>query len=103
MNQQTENSENKRWFAIKHKACGSMFTIEAATFYENAHRSDPTKLQCPNCGQVILTNKRLEEYANKINEYINAGEKEGISIQEICTNAGLECHISRLLSMRGNE
>jgi hypothetical protein len=78
-----EPQEGTRWFAIKHKGCGALFTIDSRTFLNSFHEPRGA-FRCPNCGEVIVKSESLDTFMEFLTQYQGLTEVfENSTIREI--------------------
>jgi hypothetical protein len=78
-----EPREGTRWFAIKHKGCGALFTIDSRTFLNSFHEPRGA-FRCPNCGEVIVKSESLDTFMEFLTQYQGLTEVfENSTIREI--------------------
>jgi ribosomal protein S27E len=63
-----QNQEASRWFAVKHKGCGAVFTIDSHTFL-NSFDEPRGAFRCPNCGEVIIKSESLDAFIEFLKQY----------------------------------
>ncbi len=63
-----KKQENIRWFLIKHKGCGAVFTIDSCTFF-NSFDDSRGAFRCPNCGEVVVEYGSLDEFIEFLKKY----------------------------------
>lgn len=78
-----EKQEGTRWFAIKHKGCEALFTIDSRTFL-NSFGEPRGAFRCPNCGEVIVKTESLDTFIEFLKQYQGLTEVlENSTIREI--------------------
>jgi len=63
--------EAARWFLIKHKGCGALFTIDNHTF-PKSFKERAGAFRCPNCGEVVVKYPSLDEFMVFLKQYNRA-------------------------------
>ena len=60
-----------RWFLIKHKTCGGIFTIDSQTFPES-FKDRAGAFRCPNCGEAVIKYPLLDRFMVFLKQYNGA-------------------------------
>ena len=68
-----KKQKTRRWFLLKHKECGALFTIDDHTFPESIE-DQPRTCLCPNCGEDIIDYHFLDRFMTFLAQY-NGEEK----------------------------
>ena len=63
-----KKQKTRRWFLLKHKECGALFTIDNRMFPES-FKDQPRACRCPNCGEDIIEFPFLERFMAFLRQY----------------------------------
>lgn len=60
----TEKQGEIRWFLIKHKICGAIFTLNRPVFSKHIKKHKVSFVLCPNCGETVFNKNQVENFFN---------------------------------------